>query len=133
MSVPDSRAPCSMLDLDKANALLDEPRHLPRDGEIPFEMRRRDRQGVGKVVEAAVGGFVAGQKRLHVDAVGVEREQIADRVVVLGPVQTMNGAGPGRSGMGRPCAIDFTFEPRCRAVVGCRVGPWPCGHSTTPR
>jgi hypothetical protein len=52
-------------------------------------VRRRDRQDVGKVVEAAVRCFISGQLRRDVD---VEREEIADRIRVLDAVEPMHGA-----------------------------------------
>src|SRR5262245_27155039 len=74
-------------------------------------MGGRNGQRVREVVEAAVGGLVAGQERLDVEAARVEREQVADRVVVFGAIQPMNrgdSAGTGRCG---PHAIDFTLQP----------------------
>ena len=57
-----------------------------RRGEIPLEQQRRRPQRRGDVVEAEVAA-VARQQRGDVD---VERQQIANRVAVLGAVQPMH-------------------------------------------
>ncbi len=94
-----------------------QPRDLPRRRQIPLEVRRRNREDVGEVVEAAVRGLVAGQERLHVERERVEREQIANRVAVLRAIEAMHGAHPAGIRIGGPRAIDVRFEPagdRCR-------------------
>jgi hypothetical protein len=67
-----------------------------RSRDVLLEERRRDLENVRDVVEA-VALVVLRQKRLDVH---VEREQIGDRVRVLGSIQTMQG--------------DFTGVPRRR-------------------
>ena len=76
-----------------------QPRHLPCHGKVSLEMSGRDRQRTREVVEAAVSGFIARQQWLHVD---IEREEIADGVVVFGSIQTMNSADPAGIWIGGP-------------------------------
>ena len=81
-------------------AIADGQRRNPSRGrEIPLEQHRRHAQGVGNVVEA-VRRVVRRQERCGVH---VERDEIANRVGVLGAVQAMNegsaGAGPRRRGI----------------------------------
>ena len=87
---------------------------FPGRGQIALLQRRRDAQDVGDVVET-VRGVVRRQQRCCVD---VRREQIADGVRVLGPIESMQH-GPARVGRrdGRP--VKLLFEP-CRqtAVTG---------------
>ena len=58
---------------------------LHRRGDVALNQRRRHGERLGDVVEA-LARAVGRQQRVHVD---VEREQIADRVGVLGAVQPM--------------------------------------------
>src|SRR5206468_3506318 len=105
-----------------------QSRDLTRDRQIAFQVRRRNRERVGEVVEAAVGGLVAGQERLDVNASKVEREQIADGVAVFGAVETMDGADASGIRARGPRAIDFGFEPARDRMIGRRVRPWPSGR-----
>ena len=89
-----------------------EPADLPRRGHVALEEHRRDAERIGHVVEA-VGGVVSGKKRVDVD---VEREQIADRVAILGPVQTIEG-GPPRVGMRFRLAGERAIEPGGQTAV----------------
>lgn len=58
---------------------------LPRRREVALEVRGREGQAGGDVVEAVVG-FVGQQQRGRVD---VQRQHVAHRVRVLGAIQTM--------------------------------------------
>ena len=105
-----------------------EARHLPRDRQVALEMRRRDRQRLGDVVEAAVGGLVARQERLHIEAHRIEREQIANRVVVFSTVEAMHGNRSRVRRRQRGRAIDFVLEPACDRAIRGGVGPRPSGR-----
>ena len=130
-----------------------QPRHLSRRGEIALEMRRRNGEDVGEIVEAAVGGLITGQQRLHVERLRIEREQIADRVAVLRAIQAMDGADPpgfgfavharsmsasiqlaidcavASSGRGRPAG---GIEPaRSRAITRSQSSGLVCGDVTS--
>src|SRR5687767_3164861 len=73
-------------------------------------MRGRDREHVGKLVEAAVGGFIARQLRGHVEALRIEAEQITDRVAVLGAVQSMHGTDAPGIGTRGPRGIERALD-----------------------
>ena len=60
--------------------------------------------------------------RQHRAAVDLERDQIANRVGVLGAVQAMNGGRPGIR-RGRRRTIERGFERQGRRLVGGLVGP----------
>ena len=101
-----------------------QPGDLARGGQVPLGQHRRDRQHVGDVVEAEAR-IVRRQQRSLVD---VEREQVADGVGVLGPVQPVHGvapAGVGTLGGGR---VDAVGDPGGQPVVGGVVGPRPVGR-----
>src|SRR6266498_3124402 len=83
-------------------------------------MRRRDGERIGEVVEAAIGGFIARQKRPHVE---IEREEIADRVVVLHSIQPVYGADSPWMWMGDRGGIESVFERSGDGVIGGRIGP----------
>ena len=100
-------------------------RDLTRGGEIPLEVRRRDRQNVGKVVEAAVRCFISRQLRRDVH---VEREEIADRVRVLDAVQPMHGADAPGIRMREPRAIDRALEGGGGRVVRGDIGSRQSGR-----
>ena len=74
-----------------------QPADVPRRRQVTLHQRRRDRQDVRDVVEPAAL-IVGRQQRGRVD---VQGQQIADRVGVLGPVQTMDGGPPGTWPLGR--------------------------------
>ena len=109
-----------------------EARHLARDGEIAFEVRGGNRQRVGEVVEAAVGGFIAGQKRFGVE---VDREQIADRVVVFGAIEPMHGGDPPGIRFRIPRAIHLLLQPARDRAICCFVRTRAAGrrHRTRPQ
>ena len=77
-----------------------------RGGEVAVEQQRRRAQRRGDVVEAEVAAVVR-QQRGHVD---VERQQIADRVAVLGAVQAVDDVAAGRAAPG-PGAIERFGQP----------------------
>ena len=68
-----------------------QPRDLPGHRHVSLQVSRRNREDIGEVVEAAVGRLVPGEQRLHID---VEREQVANRIVVFGAIETMDRADP---------------------------------------
>ena len=89
-----------------------EARDLSRRGEIAFEMRGGDREDIRKIIEAAVGGFVAGEQCLHIKRLRVQREEIAHGVAVLRAVEAMDRADAARHRRRTPCSIDVRFKPR---------------------
>ena len=84
---------------DRAPADLQGRRH------VALHQRRRHRQRLGDVVEA-FARVVAGQQRAHVH---VHRQQIADRVGVLGAVETLEGRRV-EVASGRVRGIELAFE-----------------------
>ncbi len=68
-----------------------EPADLRRRGDVALEQRRRHAEHVGDVVEA-VARIVCGQEGRGID---VEREQIADRVLVLDAVHAVQRRASG--------------------------------------
>ena len=84
-----------------------------RRGEIAFHEGRRHPQHAGDVVEAVAG--VVG--RQEIGDVHVERQQVADGVLVLGAVQPMECLGATRIRMGRRCAIERALEKRDKRVL----------------
>ena len=84
-----------------------EARDLARRRQVLFEQRGRDLQDVGDVVEP-VRLIVGREKGSRVD---VEREQVADGVGVLGPVQAVERR-PAWVGFRESRAIDRGFEKR---------------------
>ena len=101
-----------------------EARDVTGHRQVALEVRPRDGQDVGEVVEAAVGRLVAGQERLDVD---VQREEIADGVVVLGAVEPMHGVDAARIGIGQPRGVEPGLEQGGHGPVGRRVGPRAAG------
>jgi hypothetical protein len=95
-----------------------KPRDLSRNREIPLEVRRRNRQHIRKVVEAAVCRFISRQLRRDVH---VEREEIADRIGVLDAVEAMHSADATGIRMREPRRIDGALERRGGRVVGGNV------------
>ncbi len=89
---------------------------LGRRGSVALQQRRRGVQHLADVVET-VGRLVGRQKRRDVH---VERQQIANRVGVLGAVQAMDR---GMAGKRRGRSIDGALEPRDQAVACRGVGP----------
>ena len=80
-----------------------QPADLLRRRQISFEQRRR--QIAHRHVVEAVARLVAGQQRRDVD---VEREQIADGVLVFGPVEPAERVGSARIRLrGRRVSSEF--------------------------
>ncbi len=90
----------------------------PGRSHVPLEQSWRDRQHLRDVVES-IAGVVCRQHRAAVD---VERQQIADRIGVLGAVQTMDRGVP-RVGMFACRASQFPIEPFNECRRSRRVGP----------
>ena len=97
-----------------------EARDGARRGQVAFELRRRDRQYVGVVVEAGIGRLVARQQRSDVE---IERKQVAYRVAILGPVQPVDRAGAARIRAGGRGAVDRGLQVAGHASVGRLVRP----------
>ena len=53
--------------------------------------------------------------------------QIADRVVVLGAVQAVEGGAPARIRIGQRCPIQLVLDPRGERLVGWLIGPRQAG------
>ena len=85
----------------------------PAGRQIPLEQRLGHPQHSTDVVEAEAG-VISRQKVVDVD---LEREQIADGVAILSPVQTMKGRRPSRVGPGRPRVIELGLEPGLERIV----------------
>src|SRR5216684_9376599 len=68
-------------------------------------------------------------------AVEIEREQIANRVVVFRAVETLDRVAPARVRAGRPGAVDFVFERGCDTTIGGRIGARTSGrrHRAGPK
>ena len=84
-----------------------EAAHALGRAKVLLHQRRRHLQHAGDVVEP-IAGVVCRQHRRDVE---VERQQIADRVAVLGAVQTMERLGTARIRTGGRRAIELAFEP----------------------
>jgi hypothetical protein len=86
--------------------------------QVSLEQRRRQPEHVGVVVEA-IRRIVRRQQRGRID---LQREQIANRVRVLGAVETMRGVPPGHGMLGR-LAVECGLEIGDERVVRGRIGP----------
>ena len=108
-----------------------QPRDLASHRQVAFEVSRRNRQRVGQVVEAAIGGLVAGEQRAHVE---VEAEEVAHRVAVLRAVQAGDRRHAARPWHGRPGVVDLALEPAARPVDRRphQVAASPAAASTPP-
>ncbi len=117
-----------------------EARYLPRRRQVPLELRGRDGEHLGVVVEPGVRRLVPGQQRLDVD---LEREEVADGVAVLGAVQAVHRAGPPGVGVRGGRLVDTRRQPRggrARLVPAGprqagrrhRAGPEPRDHALPP-
>ena len=93
-------------------------------GHVAIQERRRHFQDAGDVVEA-VAHVVGRENGRDID---VEREEVSNRVLVLGAIQPMDGLGSTGIGAGRRVAIDLALEPRGQRVRARLVGPWPAGR-----
>ena len=101
-----------------------------RREDVAVEQRRGHRQNVRHVVEAEIG-VVGGQQRARID---VQREQIAHRVLVLAPVQTVD-RGATRIGTRGRGPVQGVLQRRGNGFVRGRVRPPPAGrrHRTGPQ
>ena len=88
-----------------------EPADFSGRVHVRLDERRRDAKRAGDVVEP-MRGIVGRQIDARID---VEREDVADRVGVLRPIQAMEA---GRRRVSDRRAIQFVFEIRDEAVVG---------------
>ena len=95
-----------------------EARDLLRRRQIAIEQRRR--QGADVDVVEPVARIVGRQHRRGVD---VEREQIADRVLIFSAIQAMEGVVATRIGRGRRRAIERRLEIGLERLIGRLVGP----------
>ena len=86
-------------------------------------MRGADREGGRDIVEAPVRGLVSRQEVAYIH---VDREQVADRVVVLRAVQAVDRTDPSRMRSLRPRRVERTLEPARDRIVG---GPIGARHS----
>ena len=86
----------------------------PRCRQVPRHQVRRDREHVAVVVEAVLVGVVGRQQLGDVD---VDREQVADRGVILGPVQAMKGLAAARIRTGQGDGVDLRLQPRGDGAV----------------
>ena len=91
--------------------------------DVPLEQRRRNREDIGNVVEPVVR-LIGRQQRSRV---GIEREQVANRVGILDLVQAMIRRAP-RIRMRRGLSIELALQPRREAVERRLVGPTPPGR-----
>ena len=86
---------------------------------IALEQARGHPQHAGDVVEA-VAAIVGRQQRRDVD---LEREQVANDVVILAAVEPVEGVGPARVRMRRRSAIELGLQPGRERLVGGGVRP----------
>jgi hypothetical protein len=91
---------------------------LAGGGQIGIEQRRRHRQHAGVVVEP-IRGVVAGEPGGHID---VEREQVADGMLILGTIQPVEGRRTTRVRVGRSRLVQSTLERSNQVDVGRFIG-----------
>ena len=89
-----------------------------RRRQVALGQHRRDGQNVGDVVET-VTRIVGRKQQIRVD---IEREKIADRVGVLGPIQPMNRGPAAWIGSGFGGAIERRLEIVNEGIVSGFVG-----------
>ncbi len=100
-----------------------QPRDAGGGRQVALEEPRRQPLHVGVVVEAE-GHVVGRQQRVPVH---LDRQQIADRVRVLRPIEAAHGRPPRvRRRLRRP--VDGRLQPRRERRVGCGVGARPRGR-----
>ena len=92
---------------DRRNAER-ETAHLASRRQVAVQQCRRHRQHARHVVEAVLVGIVNRQQRGDVD---VEPQQVANGVLVLGPIETMNAAGPAGIHVARGGGVEFGLQP----------------------
>ena len=101
-----------------------------RGREVPRHQVRRDREHVAVVVEAVLVGVVGRQQLGDVD---VDREEVADGGVVLGPVQAVERLAAARVRAGEGHGVDLALEPRGDGAVGGLGGPRAARRRHRPR
>ena len=99
-----------------------KPRDLTRHRHVSLQVGRRNREDVREVVEAAVRRLVSRQQRPHVQ---VEREQVANRVVVFRAIQTVDRIDPAWIRTDRPRPVDVGLQPARQREIGGGIGPRP--------
>ena len=104
---------------------------LARGREVALEQGRRDPEHSRDVVEA-VARAVGRQQLRDVD---LQVDEVAHRVVVLGPVQPVERLGPAGIGIRGGVPVQLGLQPADEPVVGRRVRPWPRrrGHGPRPQ
>ena len=110
-----------------------EPAHLPRRRQVALHQRRRDRQHARHVVEC-VSRRVGRQQLGYVD---VERQQVADGVLVLPAAEAVERGAASRVGIGGGRLIERRFKLRDEGVERGLIGPWTtrwwhCAHPDLP-
>ena len=101
-----------------------------RGREVPRHQVRRDREHVAVVVEAVLVGVVRRQQLGDVD---VDREQIADGGVILGPIEAVEGLAAARVGTGQRHRVDLGLEPRGDGAIRGLGGPRTARRRHRPR
>ncbi len=82
--------------------------------QVAFDLRGRDREGRAVVVESTLERIVGRKQRGDVD---VDGKKVADGVVVLDAVETMEGSRPARIGALRRDRVDRVFEEGRHGVI----------------
>src|SRR5262245_29152703 len=109
-----------------------QARDLTGHRHVSLEMGRRNRERIREVVKAPVRRLVPREQRLDVE---VEREQVANGVVIFRAIETMDRAAPAWIRTGRPGAVDFVLERTRHGAVRGRIGTRPSGrrHRSGPK
>ncbi len=99
-----------------------------RRGDVLIQERRRNRQNAGDVVES-VGLVVFREERARIDA---HRQQVLDRVGVLGPIQSVQSDASGIGTRRRlvQCVLERRDERLDRRAVGTPRAGWRHQAST---
>ena len=105
-----------------------EPADLLRRADVSVEQSRREIAD-GHVVEAEARGVARQQSR----GIDLQREQVADRVVVLGAVQPAEGLRAARIGRLGSDAVEFRLEGRECLDIGAVVRAAPARRRHLPR
>ncbi len=92
---------------------------------VALEVGRRNREDIREVVETAVRRLIPGEQRLDIE---VEREQVANRVVVFRAIETMDRVDPAWIRAGRRRPVDRGFEPARYGASRGRIGPRRSGR-----
>ena len=95
-----------------------QPADVARRVHVAFEQGGRHLQHAGDVVEPVA--LIVGRHQRR--GVHVEREEVADGVLILGSVQPVQGHGAARVGPRRRGLVDLGLEPGGKAVGRRRIG-----------